>query len=571
MADPTNGSISPDAVIAAIKAFQDDSTPRVIQRSVEETPGPNWLAPGGGGNGFANGFLGWIGMGGLGSIDGIPAWGTSIKARDAMLRQMVTKEPIMQGSFATIVARNAAYSWNVTGGTRLRDRSFEMLHAAEFGKGWLEFISKLSWDYLTQDIGAWVETIREEPRAEAPVIGIKTLDAACIWPTGDPEHPAWYWDRLSGNMHKMAWWQVTQISESPTHHPVYYDLQRSAMTRVLEYVTLWRGINQYIKEKTTGRNSRAVHIVAGVNAQMVNDALAKQQSTADQIGVMQYIAPLIFGNPDPASRASVATLELASLPDGWNLKEQFEIYLTILALGLLTDYQELAPLQSGNIGTSQQTTTLDEKAKRKGAQLFRKRITAFVNSILPASVEFGYDEQDVTEDVQTATAKKLRAEARSLMIQNAEIDAAGARQIAVDEGDMSDELFAEMNAHDLTLGPLTDDSRVSAIEAAMRNAGIEMPQAPLIGRNIIGVGGFDPGIDVPGQPKRATRGPNTGGSNSRQRVVDAGPADDEDQATKAIDPVMAGRDDLEPSAERAVERRLGRMRRSIESRLREVE
>jgi hypothetical protein len=363
-----------------------------------------------------------------------------------------------------------------------------MISNCEWGGGWRAFCSSFATDLLTQDKGAFVEIVRLENKPASPVIHFKTLDPAYCWSTGNPEEPVVYLDRIGGKYHRLKWYQVYHVTEWPVHHPVYHGLQYSALTRALAFVRIFRNVLTYIDERTGGRHTRQIHIVGGVQQKALDDAMRLQQLNAEEQLLTKFVQPTILTMMDADADPKVATLEFASLPEGFKIEDTAKWYLTALALALGTDYGELAPLPGGQLGSGQQSEIMDEKSKEKGAGLFRKIVEDMMNrAILPANVEFSYDEQDLDEEKVQAENSKIRAEARGFMRQNGEIDDAGARQLALDAGDISPELFAAMNARDLTEEAIRDDERKRVI-SELAGYGVAMPKVPAAAVNISGIG-----------------------------------------------------------------------------------
>ena len=447
----------------------DPAVSKVVARSVE-TP-EDIRVSGFGGNAsnliyFASSFN-----------DGIPKWGTNVVLRDIKLRQFITEESYAAASFGSIVAKYASAGWEITGPKKTRIASHRMLHQANWGAGWENFLTKFAWDLLTQDKGAFVEITRAKDSPDSPVIGFRTLDSQYCWPTGNPDTPVIYFNKITGKYHKLRWWHVWHQLELAVSHPVYTDIQLCALSRALSGARIFKNITTYIEEKTGGRHSRAIHVLSGVGKKDVEDALLLQQSTSDNQLLTRYIQPTILTILDPAARASVATLELASLPENFSMTENLKDYFMLLALSLGTDYGELAPLPGNNLGSSAQSEIQDKKSERKGSGLFRKTVEHFINYIiLPENVHFNFDQTDLDAELKEAKVKKTRAETRGLMILNQEIDGAGARQLALDDGDISIELFLEMNDRDLTDNSSTDEN--ANANDPISGPGSDNPQSP---------------------------------------------------------------------------------------------
>lgn len=314
---------------------------------------------------------------------GVPDWGTDVNARDALLSRFLVTESVASGAIATVAARNAAYTWEITSESEaLRDAATDLLKSADFGRGWEHFMMNIGLDYLTQDKGAFVELIRAENKPDSPLLGLKHLPARNCWSTGRIEEPVVYRDR-DGKVHRLKWYQVYRLCEMPMAHPVYEGLQYSALSRFLRAGQVHQNIVQYIDEKTGGRQSNAMYFVNGVSAKEIQSAVDRMSNVADNAGLLRYQQPIIVPTLSDKMVSEVAKIELSSLPDGFDQGEDMKQYLTILALCLLVDFQELAPLPSGNIGTGSQSDTLDQKSRQKGAALFRKKITQMMEMILP--------------------------------------------------------------------------------------------------------------------------------------------------------------------------------------------
>ncbi len=379
-------------------------------------------------------------------LGGIPEWGTDINARDAMMSAFLIKESVASSAVATVASRNAAYSWEITAESdTLRESVTDILLGADLGRGWEHFAMNVGMDYLTQDKGAFIEIIRTANSPEAPIVGLQHLPAIDCWSTGKIEFPVVFRDK-AGKVHRLAWYQVYRLSEEPRPHPVYDGLQLSALSRFLAKARIHFNISTYTEEKTGGRNNRAMYFVNGVSSTMIDSALAKLSADADNAGYRRYIPPVIIPALADKMAAEVAKIEFASLPDSFDAEQDMRQYLMVLSLALLVDFQELAPLPSGNIGTGSQSDTLDQKSRQKGAALWRKKISGMMAAILPPQATFSYTEQDVDEEQIIAENKEIRANARKTQVDSGELDSEGSRALAVEQGDIPIEIADEVAA-----------------------------------------------------------------------------------------------------------------------------
>jgi len=413
-----------------------------------------------------DGYILWVAQ----LADEILPWGKSPKARDRQLRQFFPTENFLNSALGIVASRNAAFSWTLEGGQRTSKVYQDILENACFGGGWQEFIVKFSIDLLTQDSGAFVELIRQTDSETSPVVGINHLDAGHCWPTGNAETPVIYVDRL-GKMHGLKTHQIVNLHEmpSPVEHPQFgplYKLQYCAVTRLLRAAQVLRNITIYKEEKTGGRFNRAIYLVKGITPKQIEDALAKQKFNADNMGLMRYLQPLLVGTVSPTADVGHDTIELATLPDGFDEEVTFKHYISAIAMAFLSDYQEFAPLPGGGLGTSAQSYILHLKSRGKGPALFQKLMSRLINEyVLPDNVEFHWDEQDVQAETEQAALEKTRAETRKLRIESGEITPEVARQIAKDEGDLAPEIFDALGGADLTPHVTLQDQEKPEVES----------------------------------------------------------------------------------------------------------
>jgi len=407
------------------------------------------------------------------AADDMIQWGRQSKMRDGQLRDFIPTESLFASALGIVAVRNAAFSWEVEGPKQLTAHVQDVLDHANMGKGWHDFILKVSVDLYTQDTGAFIEVIREGDSPEGALIGVNHLDAARCYHTGNPVTPVVYQDDV-GKYHLLNWWQVVPLAELPSPDRRFKGLQWCALSRLMLAAQILKNTAILQREKTGGRSTRSIHMVKGMTTQQIEDAIEKVQIAADAAGLLRYLKPIIVGNTDPELQLDVKTLDLASLPDGYDPDKQNKWYVAQMAMAFLTDYQEFAPLPGGNLGTSAQSEVLHMKSRGKGPGLFMKLISHALNFyILPRAVSFAYDEQDLSAEGEEADVQKKRAETRKTRVESGEFTPEAARQDALDIGDMSQELFDLLGGQDVTPSVVVRDEEKGAksLEPLLRGLG----------------------------------------------------------------------------------------------------
>lgn len=418
-----------------------------------------------------------------GAADGMIPWGTSPTLRDRQLREFWPTEPWLAGTVASLSARNAAFSWTLEGPPRTADRIQTMLHASNYGAGWVDLIMKLSTDLYTTDNGAFLEVIRDGDSPAAAPIGLASLDSSRCQRTGNWETPVIYTDR-EGQRHKLQWFQVLDFTDAPSTLETMNGLGFCAASRVLRYAQIMRDTAIYQHEKVSGRNPGALHIVSGVSTQAITDVLRQAAENNDNRQRARYEVPAVMGTLDPQAEVRLVSILLKSLPENYDAENDRKWYIAALALAFGAEYQDLAPLPGGGLGTSAQSQTLHLKAKGKGPELFQKLLTHKLNFyVLPQNVQFKFDEKDYEALSVEAGVRKVRAETRAARIASQEITLQVARQIAEDEGDLKHEYLELMAVEDVTSdGQVTDEEiqqDTPPVEPVQPGAAIGSPPVPV--------------------------------------------------------------------------------------------
>lgn len=423
--------------------------PRVLNRSVQSTPTVNQnFEPSGG----------VLTMQLASVADEVVPWGKSPARRDRQLREFWPTENILASTIYATAIRNAAFSWKLDGPPRTVAAVQNMLHSANLGKGWLYFMVRCTIDLLTQDNAAFVELIRAEDAETSPVIGISHLDAERCRRTGDPLVPVIYRDRL-GALHKMKWYQVISLEEMPSPIETMNGMQYCFVTRVLRAAQIMRDIKLFKREKIGARGPTAIHLVGGVTQARITDATAKADEKGDNQGLLKWLTPYVIASLDPTVAVTHVEIPLKSLPDGFDEDVAMRWYINDLALGSGNDYQDLAPLPGGGLGTSNQSEILHRKSRGKGPGFFMKLVEqAFTfHGVIPQSVKMTYDEQDVAADKEKADLALVQAQTFQIFTAGLHMPYQVVWQMMADKGVISQDNLDMLGQHDVTPDVTADD------------------------------------------------------------------------------------------------------------------
>jgi len=422
----------------------------------------------------------------------VPTWWSP--RRDAFFRNFWIQEPILASAIYSIAARNAAFGWDLSGLSDDVWQAQRLLQFADFGGGWQQLITKTTVDLLVNDNGAFWEIIRpahvtldglilpavkqylennEQPEwfavrpdntkvrlrgrdvklFDSPLdlpIAIAHLDSARVQRTGNPEIPAIYTD-VDGKMHRMRWWQIAMFSDMPSPIEEMNGVGTSALSRIFRHAHTLQSLSVYKDEKLSGRFTRSVYIT-NADPQLIQDQIEQASNAADNVGLQRYSQPVIASTFDPGATPTIAKIDLAQMPDGFDEATTLEWYVSVLALALGVDYGFLAPLPGKGLGTASQSETMARQSRGKSSRLFMDMTANTINfkGILPESVRFRYIERDTEEELAIERVKQMRAETRATMIESGEISSQIARQIASDDGDLPERYLSVIGEQDMT-------------------------------------------------------------------------------------------------------------------------
>ena len=428
--------------------------------------------------------------------DEAPSWWSL--NRDIYLDNFWPTEPYLSGALFSVASRNASYRYELTGHRRKVSWAQQLFAQANYGRGWQDFMMKVTQDYLVLGNGAHVEIIRparaktkagvhyyadkfHDPETDDlewfPIddhsgkimysmrqgrdfevtdnpldlpVGLAHKDSLRCQRTNDPMFPIHYRDQL-GRDHLMGMHQIMTLEEMPSPREEMNGVQHSACDRALILSQTLRDMLIYKHEKISGRFARAIHLT-NIDADTIQDAVDQANDNSDNKGLTRYSQPIIAATLDPNAQPRVDTIELASLPDGFDEETAYRWYIAGLALDFGVDFGFLAPLPGNKLGTSEQAEQAARQAKGKSSRLFLNLMEYKFNfsGILPKDVYFRFAVPDPYEESERDRALARRARSLSTLIQSGTITPPIAAQMLADWGDLNPEYLAQMGLGDLT-------------------------------------------------------------------------------------------------------------------------
>lgn len=380
-------------------------------------------------------------------LPALQSWDTGLPAywsfqRDMHLRYSIFREE--QWANAVHIARTKMSSLTAElKGNRIQNWK-DLWDLVDNGQSPTAFLEKQVSDYLLCDNGEFIEVVHATLGAGSRILGLMHLDSNRCTRTGDPDIPVIYRDRL-GVEHEMKSHQVMALADSPDSADTFYGVGHCAASRAWPAIQRLSAINTYIYEKVSGRRPLALYIVnSNVNEEQIRDAIETAAQDRSSKGYTHYMGAVIIPILDPNAKPDIATIPLAELPDGFDIKEERNRADLTYANSIGIDPQEINPdlIASRALGTASQARVLEEKESGKGLASWRKKFPWMLNEyVFPTRVTYAFAENDIRDQQNQANVSSTRASTRATQIASGEITKEQALQIAVDAGDVPREFL----------------------------------------------------------------------------------------------------------------------------------
>lgn len=375
--------------------------------------------------------------------------------RDAYLRASIHNEAFWAGAIGIAMTKMVGLAWEIKSSVpRRAARAQDILLQGDGRRvGWVGFLSKQLRDYLTTDNGSHFQIVRASKASGSRIIGLKHLDSLRCVRTGDPKYPLIFRDRMN-RLHELRDYQVVSLSDMPDPGEMWFGVGMCAASRAYAAIYKLATIEWYLREKVGGLHPLAIHIVNGLLANQMDNAIKAAQEETVSKGVAAYMGAIIVPVPKE-NPPEVKTIPLAEFPDRFDRKQEFDIAVLTYANAIGLDPQELQPLSGQPLGTGAQSQVLDDKAKGKGLAAWRQDFTHALNEfVLDEKTTFAFTERDYRDQERKTAVQKARADVAKIRIDAGVTTPDQELQILVDADDLPKEFLPQ----DLTPGDSVSDT-----------------------------------------------------------------------------------------------------------------
>lgn len=343
-------------------------------------------------------------------------------------------------------------------------------------------MSKTVQDFLLCDNGWFVEVERETKSPASRPRALYHLDSFRCYRTGNLEYPVIY-QAWTGKFHKIPAANIIFGSDMPSARALMYNKGRCAASRAFQTIVKLAAVETYFREKITGSRALSLHFIAGVGPKQIQDAMETSEAEKVRRGQVVYKGAVMVPIMAQGTEISIATIDLASVPDGFDVdQERRDAYLRYAnALGV--PVQDIQPLSGQGLGTGTQTVILDEAAEGQGLAYFVKDFEDKVNNLLmPRTTVFSIKANDIRDQQAQAALDLSKAQKLTTLLGGGQapgvITPQMALQMAVDDGLVPREFLPEDVTPEGVLTDSGDQSKPAGQVLIAPYAGAPNPVVP---------------------------------------------------------------------------------------------
>jgi hypothetical protein len=371
---------------------------------------------------------------------GLPLRQQFNKGRDALLRGTLEMDAMWSAAISKAITKQVALGWLVDDSKDIKSRAARAQEIIELYDGDFEHgIQRGLQDFITTDNGQWIEIIRASKGSGSRITGLAHLDSLRVLRTGDPKIPGIY-TNLQGREKPLYEHQVINLVALPSPDITLRGLGYCAASAAWATICKMQAIETYFTEKVTGRRSLAIHLIRGINAAQLKNALITAENDAQMKGAVFYRGAVMIPGLDAAEEISVTTIPIAEIPDAFDIDKERERADNIYANTVGIFVGEIRPLTGQGLGNGQQAQVLEEAAQFSQMASWRKEFTTAMKRVVPQTTVFRWNANDVGDQKRKAEADAEVVKWVAMAVEKIGLPAAVGQQLLLDHKILPPEL-----------------------------------------------------------------------------------------------------------------------------------
>lgn len=351
-----------------------------------------------------------------------PPYVPDSRLRDSWLQMFWRIEPFLAGVINNVTSIDANRGWTLTGGRNQVRKWTQRLHDSANGKGWRYLIKTGSLSFWTTDINALFGVEREEPYATRTRDGIMKSPMLKLWNI-DPGKCRLYSSLIApeelGGLeinsdimykdHGLSPYDYFRVASMPSDREEYRGLGFSAVSRCLNLAKLLYAVYQYDQEKLLAKAPRGLLLLHNITESQWNTAMEARDQRMSAKERQYYGGVEVLASDGGEYNPDAKLVALSQLPDGFDQKVMTDLLMYGYALCFGYDPREFWPVSGGTLGTGRETEIQAMKATGKGGKDFAWNFLECLQTELPDTIEFAFEERDERGELLDAQIKEAKA------------------------------------------------------------------------------------------------------------------------------------------------------------------
>jgi len=333
----------------------------------------------------------------------------SVKTWDKWYRDFANLEPFLAGSLASAVQIDKNRGWSLTGGRNQVSQYTKRLHsfAADLtGIGWRPHVEWLANSYYTTQMG-FVGEVGSQGEG-GPLTNMWAVDPCRCELTGNSDAELRYTPRQGGAQEWRYGIDFVRGCSQRSTAEEKFGYGMPAVARCYSLAKIMVGVYRHYQSKVGITTPDGILAHNAMTDEQWQQAMTvrNQELSSDPDN---YINSLIaVGNPGGEVPQFVLTM-LPSLPDRFDVEQWTLILMRGYQLAFGYGAGEFYPESYGVVGRGKEQEMQHSAATGKGGKDFALSHTEQLQSRLPATLEFGYDERAVSGQIEDANLAAAQA------------------------------------------------------------------------------------------------------------------------------------------------------------------
>jgi len=352
--------------------------------------------------------------------DVVPQRGT--KDYDTYIDRLWKQEPILAGTVYGMVSKAQTKPWKIEGGRNNTTRVARMLNNAKYSyykDGWAGFAGMSALDYYTTRIGQVWSVFRRG--TEGPLTGIEHVDALSCVLTRSYTKPVRYMSAATGQQIRFKADQVIQEASLPLTREQEWGYGFCAVERALVAAQLLVGLHDYDLEKLCNLPPEGIAAITGMTYDEFIDCVTNWANQREQDNSKTFPQVLWLLNiNNPAEAINVELTPFSTLPEQFDRGVVVEQYVNILANAFGVTASDIWFMGGGPFGTGREVEMQHLYAKGKGEGEWFSKTEQILNREFPPDVQFGFDTDNMEEDLNAAQTAKAWVEALMPLVEQSQ-------------------------------------------------------------------------------------------------------------------------------------------------------